>query len=445
MCAKAIRGTYVTFRGDPFFHPVDEVMITEDDGIIVIEDGKITDIGPAAEVQARLPQGTEVERYEDCVIMPGFLDSHVHYPQTQIIGAFGEQLLEWLDTYTFPTEQQFADKSHATNIAEVFLREQLRAGTTTVATYCTVYPDSVDAFFEVSERLNMRNVAGKVMMDRNAPEALTDTPQLSYDQSKELIKRWDGRGRQHYAVTPRFAPTSSPEQLEMAGALVKEHPGVFMQTHLSENLNEIAWVKDLFPDRAGYLDVYDHYGLVGKRSLFGHCVHLTEGEHCRMCEAGAAITHCPTSNFFLGSGFLNVHNAKKAERPNLVGMATDLGAGTSFSPLMTLNEAYKAAQLNGNALSAAHAYYLATRGTAEAMYLDDHVGSLETGKDADIVVLDLAATELMQFRMGYARDLMEKLFVLMTLGDDRATRATYVAGRKVYERAPEAAKGLFLA
>ncbi|WP_310618429.1 guanine deaminase [Flexibacterium corallicola] len=441
MTTKAIRGTYLTFTGDPFRSSLEEVMKVESDGIILIEGEKIKDLGPAEDMLKKLPEGTEVTEYKDSVIMAGFIDSHVHYPQTQIIGAYGEQLIEWLNNYTFIAEQQFANKDHASRVAEVFLREQLRAGTTSVATFCTVYPGSVDAFFEASERLNMRNIAGKVMMDRNAPEALCDTAKMSYDDSKALIEKWHNKGRQMYAVTPRFAPTSTPEQLEAAGALWNEHKGTFMQTHVSENVNEVAWVKDLYPEHEGYLDVYDKFGLCGDRALFGHGIHLTEKELSRLSETGGTITHCPTSNFFLGSGFLNVHNAKKNERPVRVGLATDLGAGTSFSILQTLNETYKAAQLNGNALSAGHAFYMATRGTAESMCLDDKIGHLAPGMEADIVVLDLKSTPAIDFRMSFAKDFEEQLFILMTLGDDRATRATYVAGDVVYDRGAEAVTG----
>lgn len=443
MTAKAIRGTYLTFTGDPFMAPMKDVMKVEEDGILLLADGKITDMGPAEEMLKRIPEGVPVTEYRDSVIMAGFIDSHVHYAQTQIIGAYGEQLIEWLNNYTFIAEQQFANKDHASEVAEVFLREQLRAGTTTVSTFGTVYPGSVDAFFEASERLNMRNICGKVMMDRNAPEALLDTAQSSYDESKALLEKWHGRGRQMYAVTPRFAPTSSPEQLEAAGALWQENPGTFMQTHVSENVNEVAWVKDLYPEHEGYLDVYDKYGLCGERALFGHGIHLTEAELARLSETGGTITHCPTSNFFLGSGYLNVHNARKPERPVNVGLATDLGAGTSFSILQTLNETYKAAQLNGNALSAGHAFYMATLGTAKALKVDDQVGNLDTGKEADIVVLDMKSTPIIDYRMGYAKDFEERLFILMTMGDDRATRATYVAGELMYDRGEKAETGAY--
>jgi guanine deaminase len=366
--------------------------------------------------------------------MAGFIDCHVHYPQTQIIGAYGEQLIDWLNKYTFIAEQQFADKDHAREVARVFLKECLRAGTTTATVYCTVFPQSVDAFFEESEALGTRMIAGKIMMDRNAPGALTDTPKKGYDETKALIGKWHGKGRQLYCVTPRFAPTSSPEQMEMTGAVWNEHPGTYLQSHVSENRGEVAWVKELYPERKGYLDTYDHFKQLGKRAIYGHGIWLTEEELQRCHDTGTAIAHCPTSNFFLGSGYFNLKNAKKAARPVMVGLATDLGAGTSFSILQTMNEAYKAAQLNGNPLSSGHAFYLATRGTAQSLYLDDTIGSIAPGMDADLVTLDLKSTPIIEYRMRYCKDLEEALFIQMTMGDDRAVLATYVAGRLAYSR-----------
>ena len=329
---------------------------------------------------------------------------------------------------------QFADKGHATEVAKVFLRECLRAGTTTAAVYCTVHPQSVDAFFEESQKLGMRMIAGKVLMDRNAPRSLTDTAQKGYDESRALIARWHGQGRNLYAVTPRFAASSTREQMEMAGALWHEHPGTYLQSHVSENRDEVAWVKELYPERSGYLDVYDHYRQLGPRSIYGHGIWLTEAELQRCHESGTAIAHCPTSNQFLGSGLFNLENAMKPARPVRVGLATDIGAGTSFSMLQTLNEAYKVAQSSGNTLSAGHAFYLATRGTAKALYLDDKIGSVAEGMEADVIVLDLKSTPLIEFRMRHCRDVHEALFILMTMGDERAVLATYVAGQLAHQR-----------
>ncbi|MDJ0958847.1 MAG: guanine deaminase, partial [Arenicellales bacterium] len=364
--------------------------------------------------------------------IPGFIDCHVHYPQTEIIGAYGEQLIDWLTKYAFVAEQKFDDDAYAADAARIFLRECLRAGTTTASVFCTVFANSVDAFFKESEKLNMRNIAGKVLMDQNAPEELTDTPQSGYDQTKKLIERWHGRGRQLYGVTPRFAPTSSPEQMEMTGLVWQEHPGTYLQSHLSENVGEVEWVNRMYPERDNYVDVYAHYGQLGPRSIFGHGIHLTEYEFQLLHDTGSAIAHCPTSNLFLGSGLFDLRNAKKAERPLRVGLATDLGGGTSFSQLVTMNEAYKVAQMTGYSLGAPHTFYLATLGAARALYLDDKIGSIAVGKEADMVVLDLKATPILEHRMTYAQNLDEMLFVLMTLGDDRAVRATYIAGERVY-------------
>jgi len=435
---SAIRGPVLTYTGDPFKSGLDHTMLYEPDAIVAMVDGLITHFGPANKILPQLPAGTEVKNYgKDALISAGFIDSHVHFPQTPMIAAYGEQLFDWLNKYTFPTEQKYADKEFARSVAKIFLRENLRNGITCGCVYCTVYPQSVDALFEEAEKLGMRLAAGKVMMDRNAPEQLLDTPKTGYDDSKALIKKWHNRGRLLYAITPRFAPTSSREQLEATGALCREHPDCFVQTHVSENREEVALVKELFPERKGYLDVYDHYSLCRPRAIFGHGIHLTDEEMRVMHRTGSAISHCPTSNFFLGSGYFNMQRAMLKERPVRVGLGTDLGAGTSFSILTTLNEAYKAAQLNGYALSACHAYYVATRGTAHAMYLEDKIGSIATGMEADIVVLDMKSSPIIEYRMQYAKDFEEALFIQMTLGDDRAVQATYVAGRLAYSRSAE--------
>lgn len=432
MKTKILRGQALSFKADPFIVGDQASIHYESDGLIFLQDGKVTDFGSYESLKDKIPAGAEIKVYKDSLIIPGFVDTHVHYPQTQIIGAYGKQLIDWLNNYTFIAEQQFADYSHAEKVAKVFVQESLRAGTTTSAVFCTVHPHSVDAIFEEAQKINLRMVAGKVLMDRNAPAALTDTAQSAYDDSKALIKKWHGKGRLSYAVTPRFAPTSTPEQLELAGALWKESPGTYMHTHISENLGEIAWVKDLFPERKNYLDVYDHYGLVGERSLLAHGVHLTEEEFTRIHKTGACVCHCSTSNEFLGSGLFPFERAKDKKRPVRVGLGTDIGAGTSFSHLQTMNESYKIAQLQGYSLSSACAFYLATKGGANSLYLDDKIGSIAPGMEADLVVLDLKSTPLMDFRMSYCKDIHEVLFILMTLGDDRATKAVYVAGEKVY-------------
>jgi guanine deaminase len=402
-----------------------------DDGVLVVENGLIKAVGHAADLLPTL-QGVAISQYPNALITPGFIDTHIHFPQTGMIASYGEQLLDWLNTYTFPTEQQFADKAHAAEVASVFLKELLRNGTTTALVFGTVHKQSVDAFFEACEVLNLRMIAGKVMMDRNAPDYLTDTAESGYADSKELIERWHGKGRLHYAVTPRFAPTSSPEQLSLAGELFQQYPDLYMHTHLSENRQEIEWVKGLFPERKGYLDVYDHYRLIGPRAVFAHGVHLCDEECQRLAETGSAVAFCPTSNLFLGSGLFDL---PKLEAHGVrVGLGTDVGAGTSFSQLQSLNEAYKVMQLQGKKLDPFKSLYLATLGGARALYLDDKIGNFAAGKDADFVVLDYQATPLLSYRLAQASTLAETLFALIMLGDDRAIKATYAAGNPVHLR-----------
>lgn len=434
MTQRAIRGPALTFRGDPFSLPAGEALHHWPDALIRIEDGKIASVEDAEAGLASLPAHVPLVHYPDALISPGFIDAHVHFPQMQMIGAFGAELLEWLERYTFVAEQEFADPAHARDVAGRFLRELLRAGTTTASVFCTVHPHSVDALFEESERFNTRMIAGKVLMDRNAPEGLLDTADTGYAQSKALIEKWHGRGRQLYSITPRFAPTSTEAQLAAAGRLWREHPGTYVQTHLCENAGEVEWVRELFPERSSYLDVYDHAGLTGPRAVFGHAVHMTEADFACCHRTGSALAHCPTSNLFLGSGLFRMIDAKRLERPVRVGLGTDIGAGTSFSQLQTLNEAYKVAKLGGHPLTAEQGFYLATRGGAEALRLEDRLGQIAPGFEADLVILDLKATPLLEFRLGHARDLAETLFVLMTLGDDRAVRATWIAGEPVYDR-----------
>ena len=431
----ALRGPVLTFTGDPFIDGIENTLLYEADAIVAMSGGCISHFGPATRVLDELPAGTPVETLgKDTLTLAGFVDCHVHYPQTQIIGASGHQLIDWLERYTFVAEQQFGDLDHAHEVARIFLAECLRAGTTTAAVYCTVHPQSVDAFFSEAQALGMRMIAGKALMDRNAPAELTDTARRGYDESKALIGRWHGNGRLLYAVTPRFAASSTPEQLAMTGALWREHPGTYLQSHVSENRDEIAWVRKLFPERRGYLDVYDHYGLLGERAIYGHGIWLTGDEWQRCHETGTAIAHCPTSNLFLGSGLFDLAKAVRRERPVRVGLATDLGAGTSFSMLRTLAETYKITQLNGHALSPAHAFYLAACGGARALRLDDRIGRVAIGMEADLVVLDLKSTPLIESRMRWCHDLDEALSVQMTLGDERAVLRTYVAGGVAYRR-----------
>lgn len=428
--STAVRGDLVYCTGDPRTGGVIHVP----DGLVASRDGEITAVGQAAELLGALPPGTEVAHYPGCLVVPGFIDAHTHYVQTAMIGTHSAQLLDWLACAPYAAEQAFVDRAHCDAIARVFCDELVRQGTTTALVFCATYPQSVDALFEEAARRDLRLISGKVWMDRNAPAALLDTAQGAYDDSKRLIERWHRKGRALYAITPRFAPTSSPAQLEAAGALRREHPDTWIHSHVSENAREVEWVRELFPERSGYLDVYDHYGLLGPRSVLAHGVHLTEGELLRCHDTGTALAHCPTSNLFLGSGLFDLAHALDPARPVKVGLGTDVGAGTSFSLLRTLDEACKVAQLRGAPLDPLLGFYLATLGGARALDLGDRVGTLAVGHEADLVVLDPRATPLLALRTGRAESIADLLFAFMTLGDDRAVRATWVAGRRAHER-----------
>ncbi|NHO32662.1 guanine deaminase [Acetobacter fallax] len=430
----ALRGRVVTFRASPFDVSPSDSLVIEEDGLVLIADGKISAVGPATTLRDTLPADTDIVDYGDSLISAGFIDTHVHYPQLPVIASWGEQLLEWLERYVFPAEAAFADPVVAKDTAKRFMTELLRSGTTTAAVYCTVHAHSVDAFLAESDRIGTRMIAGKVLMDRNAPDNLRDTVKEGYDDSVRLIGRWHGKGRQLYAVTPRFAITSTPEQLEAAGDLLRHHPGVFMQTHLAENTDEIEAVRHLYPERSSYLDVYDHAGLVGPRSIFGHAIHVGETEFCRCHESGAALAHCPTSNLFLGSGAFRLFDALNPRRPVRVGLGTDVGAGTSLSQLRTMGEAYKVALMTGHRLHAAQALWLATAGAAHSLHLDDTIGTIAPGFEADLCILDPRATPLLAYRTERCESLEELLFVLMTLGDERCVRATWANGARVYDR-----------
>ncbi len=429
----ALRGTVVTCRDDPFLTDPATAFAVETDGVVICRDGLVEAVGSAGELLKTAPPGS-VTDYSGCLIVPGFIDTHVHYVQTGMVASCGEQLLDWLDRYAFPAEMEFSDPAHAAAMAKVFCDELLRNGTTTALVFCAVYPQSVDALFAEAERRGMRIAAGKVLMDRNAPAALRDSAQSAYDDSKALIARWHGHGRSLYAITPRFAGTSTPAQLDAAGALWREHKDVLLHTHIAENKREIAWTAGLFPERKDYLDIYDHHGLTGKRAVLAHGVHLSEDELCRCHESGTALAHCPTSNLFLGSGLFRIAAAKDPRRPVQVGLGTDIGGGTSFSLLATMGAAYEIAQLGGRTLSAIEAFYLATLGGARALALEDRIGTIAPGHEADFAVLDPNATPLLTLRNARAEKVEDVLFALMMLGDDRAVRATYVAGQRAHAR-----------
>lgn len=430
---KALRGRILAFRDDPAIAGPAARLYVED-GLIVIESGLVAAIGEARELLPTLPPDAPIENWGDRLLMPGFIDAHLHAPQTQVIASYGAELIEWLSKYTFVEEQKSADPEHAAFLARFLFDELLRNGTTSCCLYSAVYEVSAEAVFAEAHRRNLRVVAGKTLMDRNAPDALRDTPQSGYDMSKRLIARWHGTGRLAFAVTPRFAITSSEAQLEAAGALLREHPDCFMQTHLDENHREIEWVHDLFPWAEDYAEVYERYGLLGPRALLGHCIHMTQRERERLSSSGSVAVFCPTSNLFLGSGSYDLAASRDPRFPIRTALATDIGGGTSWSMLATMGEAYKAAMAIGQRLPADEAFYLATLGGARALGWADRIGSLAPGAEADIVVLDSRATPAMAHRAETLRDLDEELFLLMTMGDDRAVAATYVMGEKVWTR-----------
>lgn len=428
--AVAHRASIFHLLDDPRYNP-DAYQFIED-GLLVVSNGKVVSVGDAAQSLASLPPGTEVVKHEGAVITPGFFDLHIHFPQLTTVAVYGEQLLGWLNAI-IPEEEVYKVPEVAADRARLFLKECLRAGTTSMVAYGSWAKESVDALFAEAERLKMSLVAGKVMANRNMPDGISLTDSDSdYADSSELIERWHGRGRLSYAVTPRFAISSTPDDLEAASRLMREHPGVYMQTHLSENPKEIEYTLELFPGRKSYLDVYDYYGLVGDRSIFGHCIHLVDEDFARVKEAGAVLCPNPPSNFFLGSGLFKFAKAK--EHGVKVALGTDFGAGNTFSMIQSMENAYKMAQLQGYSLSPFEGFYLSTLGGAKALSVDDRLGNFQPGKEADFVVLDTACTPFIAWRMEHAKTPLEKLFVLMMLGDDRAVKQTYVYGEVAHDR-----------
>ncbi|MEM9461337.1 MAG: guanine deaminase [Myxococcota bacterium] len=431
----AFRGTLVDFVADPAVDPSARRHV--DDGIVVVADGRIEAAGPASALLPGLAD-VDVVDHRGRILMPGFIDAHIHYPQMEMIASHGEQLLAWLRRYTFPTETRFGDRAYAEGIAEAFLDELLRNGTTTAVVMGSVHPVSAEVIFAAAQRRGLRLVAGQTMMDRNVPESLQDTPQSAYDAAAALIEAWHERPgtRLHYAVTPRFAASSSPAQLRLAAQLRREHPGVFVHTHWAENREEIDWVRQLYPQSASYLRIYDDFELLGPRTVLAHGVHTEPDDLEVLGRTGATVALCPSSNMFLGSGLFDLPRLRRAGVSLAIG--TDVGAGTSFSMLRTLADAYKVTQLrravydepDARALAVDEAFYLVTLGGARALGFEGSIGRLSPGMEADFVVLDPQATPLLALRTSRAESLDERLFALMMLGDDRAVAATYVQGQR---------------
>lgn len=423
----ALRGRLLWFVDDP--EQSEDAHRFVEDGLLVIEGGLVKAAGEASALLGSLPAEARIVDHRPHLIMPGFIDAHIHMPQTQVIASYGAQLMDWLNRYTFVEEQRCGQQGHPEKLSAFLLDELLANGTTTAAVYCSVHPQSAQAFFAESQRRNTRMIAGKVMMDRNAPDALTDTAESGYRDSKALIEYWHGNGRQLYAITPRFVVTSTPEQMAAAGRLAAEYPDCHIQTHINENRDEIAFARELYPQSQDYAGIYAGYGLLGRKSLMGHCIHMTKREWRAFAESGAVAVFCPTSNLFLGSGLFDWQRAR--QEGVKVAVATDIGGGTSYSMLRTMAEAYKILQLQGQSLSAFAAFHAITLGNARALGIEHWVGSFAIGREADAVVLDTGATRAMAHRMETVRDLAEELFVLVTLGDERNVAATYVMGERV--------------
>jgi len=429
MNTSIIRGRTLTFNRRPNSSTDTESYNFIEDGALFVKNGIILKLGSFTYVKADAPIDVVIYDHRPHLIVPGFIDTHLHFPQTQIIGSYASNLLEWLNTYTFIEEQKYKDSLHCQNMAKQFFSTLINHGTTTAAAFCTTHPESVEAFFTESHQRNMLMIGGKVMMDRNAPAELLDTPQSSYDNTKMLINKWHGVGRQYYAISPRFAITSTPEQLEMSKSLIHEHPDCYLQTHLSENKEEIALAKKLYPDCNNYTSIYQRYNLLGPNSLFGHCIHLSEKEMAIMSETKSVAVFCPTSNLFLGSGLFNLQNFLK-QKPNVrIAVGTDIGGGTDYSMLKTMDEAYKILQLQRQRFSPIESFYQITLGNAQALSLENKIGTFGIESDADITVLDAKATSAMKIRMDTVKNIAEELFVLQTMSDDRSVAQVYIKGK----------------
>lgn len=421
----AHRGAILYFTDDPGPRDDPDSYVYIEDGMLLVdENGLVAAVGPAD----AMPAGVRVIEHPKSILMPGFIDTHIHYPQTDVIVTGGHNLLEWLEKFTFPAEREFADAEHARQVASFFLDELMRNGTTTALVFCTVHRSSVEAFFEAARARNLRMIAGKVLMDRNCPEYLRDTPASGQRDSRELLEKWHGCDRLHYAITPRFAATSSPEQLASAGALAAQFPDAFIQSHVAETRDEVNWVAQLYPGARSYLDVYDRHGLLRDRAIYAHCIHLDREDRTRMAQSRAGAAFCPSSNLYLGSGLFDLEATDAAGMQ--FSLATDVGGGNYFNMLRTMGDAYKVAQLSGQQLGPLRAFYLATLAGARILGLDHRIGTFKVGSEADFITLDLEATDLIARRTARAATLGETLLILMGLGDDRTLSRTYILGRE---------------
>jgi guanine deaminase len=426
---KVYRARIFTPVADPFPTDADPAAshVYHDDGFLAIDGDRIVGVGPFEEMPR--DSAALIQLGRDALLVPGFVDTHLHAPQLEMIGSYGGHLLEWLNRYTFPTEAKFKDPRHAALIATAFFDELLRNGTLCALIFSTIHAEATEIFFAEAERRGFRGIIGKTMMDRNAPPALLENARQSYDESRALLQKWHKRGLLRYAITPRFAPTSTSALLEAAGQLKREFPDAYVHTHISENKNEVTWVQQLFPEAAEYADVYDRYGLLDELAVLAHGVWLTEEELALLAERKSRVAHCPNSNLFLGSGLFRLQHTLDAGVG--VGLGTDIGAGTTPSMFTAMADAYKVQQVQGVSLSPFHLWYLATLGGARALSLDQECGSIEVGKSADFLVLDLRATPLVSMRSDRASSIEDLLAGLIFMGDDRVVKSRFIAGREV--------------
>lgn len=427
---KLFRGRILHCLGNPETDP--SAIQYLEDGLLVIEKGEIVELVPADKAET-IGLGLELNKaiqLQDKLLVPGFIDTHVHAPQMEVVASYGAQLLDWLEKYTFPAEMRFAEPEFAEFATQEFLDLLLKNGTTTAMVFSTSHEQATDALFRAADQRQMCLIAGKVLMDRNAPQALLDNPQSGYEACRRLIEKWHGKGRLAYAVTPRFSVTSTPEQLQKAGELMKETDGLYMQTHLSENIAEINAVKRLFPKAENYLDTYDAHGLCSERSFFAHGIHLEDAEIVRLNESGSRVAFCPSSNLFLGSGLFDWRKLEDAGIQ--ISLATDVGGGLKLSMLNTLSEAYKVCQLQNMSLEPMKAFYSITLGNALSLGLQDRIGNLCPGSDADFLILDPSSHTSLDKRLRSCTSIAEEWFAYMMLGDERVVSETWVAGEQIY-------------
>ncbi len=430
----AIRADLLDFTAAPDWGDIDSSAVRwRPDHWLLIEAGLIQSVQPASEALPAQWQDAEQHDHRGRLLMPGFIDTHVHSPQLDVIASYGSALLDWLETYTFPAERRYADPEVARSGAALFCDSLLGAGTTSAVVFPTVHKGSVDALFGAAAERGMRVIAGKVLMDRHAPDGLRDDVEQAERDCIDLIDRWHGKQRLAYAVTVRFAPTSTPAQLAMAGALCAADSSLYMQTHLAENRDEVKWVAELFPQARSYLDVYAGAGLLHQRSVLAHGIWLDDADRSALRESGAQIAHSPSSNLFLGSGLFDWRACEAAAAA--VSVASDVGGGTGLSMLRTLGDAYKVQALLGERLTAWKGLHAATLGAAQALGLADEIGSLNPGRVADVCVWELASGLVAERRLSVARSLHERVFAWMTLGDDRNLAACFVAGKAMHQAA----------